>query len=366
MSPQPRDTNAASDLATEAARQLGSQPAHKRHPELRLAVLTLLLPLYLSVALATSYIGALHAPKPHRVKVAIVGAPASTAPLAHRLSFTPPNGFDVSELVGVSQARRLVDERKLAGAYVPSSRAPTAIVATAASASLASFVETTFRQLAAAQDRPLAIDDVRPLPANNPSGTANYLFIVICTVAGLLTVAAMGLVAPTLPEYHRFAVAAAASLLAPIIGYLISGPGYGSLSGSLGTIIAILGLGALYALAVATTTRLLQLGLGALGTLVASLLFIFLNFPTTGGSVAPQLLPGFWRSLSHFWIGAAALHANRSALYFGGSGVGTDALKMLAWPLACAAVLAIPIYLRNRRKRQTRAQTGAAVAPQTA
>ena len=101
-------------------------------------------------------------------------------------------------------------------------------------ASVASFMEATFRQLAAAQDRPLAIDDVRPLPANNPSGAPNYFFIVICTLGGFLTVAALGLVAPTLPEYHRFAVMAAASLLAPIIGYLIGGPGYGTFSASFG------------------------------------------------------------------------------------------------------------------------------------
>jgi hypothetical protein len=260
----------------------------------------------------------------------------------------------------VSQARQLVDERKLAGAYVAGSRPPTVIVATAASTSLASFVEATFRRAAAAQDRPLAVDDVRPLPANNPSGTANYFFIVICTLGGFLTIAALGLVAPTLPEPQRLAVAAAASLLAPVIGYLIGGPGYGTFSASFTTVVTMLGLGALYAFALATTARLLQLGLGAGGTLVASLLLIFLNIPTTGGSVAPQLLPGFWRFLNHFWIGAAALDANRSTLYFGGVGIGTDVLKMVAWPAAWAVVVAVPIAVRNMRKRQRRAETSAA------
>src|SRR6201992_4150942 len=135
-----------------------AQPARTTHPELRLAILTLLLPLYLSVAFATSYIGALHDPRPHHVKVAIVGAPARTAPLTHELSLTPPHGFHVSQVGSASRARRLVDERRVAGAYVASSRAPTVIVATAASASLAGFVEATFRQVAAAQDRPLVID----------------------------------------------------------------------------------------------------------------------------------------------------------------------------------------------------------------
>jgi hypothetical protein len=87
---------------------------------------------------------------------------------------------------------------------------------------------------------------------------------------------------------------------------------------------------------------------------------IFLNVPTTGGSIAPQLLPGFWRFLNHFWIGAAAFDATRDTLYFGGAGVGADVFKMLAWPVAWAAIVAVPIYPR-KCKEPHRAETSAAV-----
>jgi hypothetical protein len=314
--------------------------------------MSLVLPLYLSVAVAANYIGALHAPKPHHVKVAIVGPPAATAQLAHALSVRPKNGFTVSQLASVAQASRLVGERKLAGAYVPGPGRPTAIVASAASASLANFVATTFGRVASRQDRPLAVDDVRPLPPNNASGTPNYFFIIICTLAGLLTMATLGVVTPGLPEYQRLAIAAVASVLAPVIGYLIGGPGYGTFSGSVGAIFAMLGLGALYVFIVAVITRLMQLGLGLAGPLLGSLVLIFLSFPSSGGSVAPQLLPGFWRFLNHFWLGAAALDANRSVLYFGGSGVGTDVLKLIAWLAAWAALMAVPIYYKSKRRRE--------------
>ncbi|HYB27376.1 MAG TPA: hypothetical protein VEF89_12225 [Solirubrobacteraceae bacterium] len=243
-------------------------------------------------------------------------------------------------------------DRKLAGGYIPGQH-PTAIVATAASASLAAFVEATFRQVAAAQDRPLAVDDVRPLPADNSSGTPNFFFLIICTLGTFLTVLALGFLAPTLREPHRIAIVAAASVLAPLIAYLIGGVGYHTFSGDFGTIMAMLGTGALYAFAVAAITRLLQLGLGPLGALVASLVLIFLNLPSSGGSVVPQLMPGFWRFLNHFWIGAAGLNANLSVLYFRGAGVGTDVLKILAWIAALAALLAIPIYVRTTRRKIT-------------
>src|SRR5258708_22453259 len=85
--------------------------------EVRVATLTLLLPLWISVGFAANFIGAFHAPKPHHVKVAIVGAPAATAPLARALGAAPTNGFAVSQLVSVAQARRVVGPRPLARAY---------------------------------------------------------------------------------------------------------------------------------------------------------------------------------------------------------------------------------------------------------
>jgi hypothetical protein len=357
MSNQSSDTTTAPALVRSATRQDNSAVASNRPPELRLALLTLLLPLYISVVFAANYFGALHAPKPHGVKVAIVGAPSRTAPLSHQLSITPRGGFAISQLVSIPLARKLVGERKLAGAYLAGPRrAPVLIVATAASPSLANFVEITFRKVAAAEGRPLAVDDVKPLPADNASESPNFFFLIICTLGGFLTVAALGVVAPTLPGYHRLAITAVASLSAPIVAYLIGGPGYHTFSGSFGTIVAMLGLGALYAFAAAVITRLLQLGLGAVGTLLGSLVLIFLNFPSSGGSVAVQLLPGFWRFLSHFWIGEAALDANRSALYFGGAGVTTDVLKILGWVAAWAALLAGLIYLRGKRQARPEAR----------
>jgi hypothetical protein len=64
--------------------------------------------------------------------------------------------------------------------------------------------------------------------------------------------------------------------------------------------------------------------------------------------------------LNHFWIGAAAFDANRDTLYFGGARVGADVFKVLAWPVAWAAILAVPIYLRKCRLPH-RAETSAAV-----
>jgi hypothetical protein len=328
-----------------------------RHSQLRLATITLLLPLYVSVAFGVNFFGALHAPRPHDVSVAIVGAPAETATVARELSVAPNNGFDVSRMTSVAAARRLVAARKLAGAYVPSAAPPTVIVAVAASASLAEFVEGTFGQLTARRGRPLNVEDVRPLPPGNANGIPNFFFLVICSLGGFLAVAALGVMAPGLPWSRRIAVAAAASVVTPTSAYLIGGPGFGEFGGDFGTVMAVVGIGTLYTFAVACTTWLFQRAFGMPGTLPASLIVIFLNLPSSGGTVAAPLMPGFWRFLNHFWIGAAGLEANQSVLYFGGAGIGDDVLKMLAWLAGWAIVLALPIYRRGMRRRRAVAET---------
>jgi Protein of unknown function (DUF3533) len=340
-------------------------PPERRRPELQAAMMPILLALYLSLALAVNYFGALHAPSPHHVRVAIVGPPAATAPVAHELSVAPAGGFDVSRLTSVATARRLIAERKLAGAYVPSPVRPTAIVATAASPSLAEFVAGVFQRAAARQDRPLAVEDMRPLPRGNTTGTPNLFFLIICTLIGFVTAAVSGVAARNVREWQRVAIVAAASVLAPTIAYLIGGLGFGAFTGSFGTIVAMVGMGALYTFVVATTARLMVLALGIPALLLAVLVLIFLNIPSSGGAVAPQLLPGFWRFISHFWIGAAAMDANRSILYFDGSGVLHDVLKLLAWLAAWGAILALPIYLRSTRLRRASAPRPAQV-PQAA
>ena len=328
-------------------------PTKKKPSELRLALLGLLLPLYVAVGFSTFYIGGLHAPAPHQVKVAIVGPSAKVAPLARGISVRAKGGFNVSQLSRVAVARRLVAQRKLAGAYVPAhTPSPTIVVASAASPALASFLESAFRPIAAAKGQLLAVDDVRPLPAGDSAGTASFFFLIICTITAFLTVAVLGAVAPTLAERTRLRLFATVAVGAPAVAYLIGGAGFGAYGGSFGTISAMIAMGALYAFTVVLISRGLQLAFGTLGALVGSLIFVFMNFPSSGGSIPAELLPGFWRFLHHFWIGAPAVDANRSILYFGGAGVGTDALKILAWLAVAVVVLALPILRASRHDHE--------------
>jgi hypothetical protein len=142
------------------------------------------------------------------------------------------------------------------------------------------------------------------------------------------------------------------AVLVPAVAYLIGGLGFGTYTGSLGTILAFIGVGALYVFAIGLITRLLQVLLGPPALFVSLAIFVFLNIPSLGATYTPELLPGFWRFLNHFWIGAETTNAERSILYFDGLGVATDMLRLLAWTGVIVALLLLPVSRKLARQRE--------------
>jgi hypothetical protein len=198
------------------------------------------------------------------------------------------------------------------------------------------------------------VRDTRPLPAGDTTGTATFYFVIICTLGGYLTVTILGQAAAALEPRRRYPLMLAAAIGTPILVLLIGGGIFGAYSGSVGVLFAMFGLGALYSFVVGIIARLLQLLLGSYAIFAMMTMFVFLNFPSSGGAIPAQLLPGFWRFLNHFWIGAPAVNAIRSILYLGGRGVGDDILKLLIWFVVVVALLILPISRKFERERERR------------
>ena len=148
----------------------------------------------------------------------------------------------------------------------------------------------------------------------------------------------------------------------PTIAYLIGGLGFGTYTGSAGTILAFIGVGALYTFVIGLGTRLFQVLLGPRAIFVSLAIFVFLNIASLGATYTAAMLPPFWRFLNHFWIGAEPVNAERSLLYFGGQGVGTDMLRLLAWTGVIVALLLLPVSRKLERQRE-HATDAVAVTP---
>ena len=82
-------------------------------------------------------------------------------------------------------------------------------------------------------------------------------------------------------------------------------------------------------------------------------MFLVIGNPASGGSSAPELLPGFWRGLSQLLPPGAALTAMRDVVYFHGHGM-THALVVLgAYAILGTVVVFSVHYFRTRGKAAT-------------
>ena len=315
----------------------------------------MLIPLAFVIMFAVCIIGTYHKPHPNGIKVAVVGPPSLTAPLRAGIEQQAGSAFDVSQVPTVAEAAHDVRQRDLNAAFVPTAnrkRPATLIVASANGRIVSTATETLARTVTATQGAQLTVQEVRPLPSGDEIGLGIFLFMVVCTICGYITPTALETVAPALEPRRRYPMIVATSFLISLIAYLIGGLGFGTYTGSFGTILAFIGVGALYTATIGLGTRLFQVLLGPPAIFVSLASFVFLNIPSLGATYTSPVLQPFWQFLNHFWVGAATVNAQRSILFFGGQGVGGDLLVLLAWTVAIVALLLLPGSRRLERRRE--------------
>jgi hypothetical protein len=336
-------------------RQPKTAVREEQRAQTRLALGAMLIPIFFVIAFAICIIGVYHKPHPNDIQLGVVGPPAQTAPVRAGLAKAGGSAFKIRAVATVVEATRDVRQRDLNAAFVPSAnpqQPATAIVARAGGRLVATATESFLRGVTESHGGQLVARDVRPLASGDPIGIGVFMFMIVCTICGYLAVTLLFTVAPALPPSRRFPITAGMAVLVPAVAYLIGGLGFGTYTGSLGTILAFIGVGALYVFAIGLITRLLQVLLGPPALFVSLAIFVFLNIPSLGATYTPELLPGFWRFLNHFWIGAETTNAERSILYFDGLGVATDMLRLLAWTGVIVALLLLPVSRKLARQRE--------------
>ena len=145
--------------------------------------------LVLMLAFAFFYVGAFHEPTPHHVPLAVVGPPAA----AVQLNRLPGDPLDARQASSRSDALSQIDDRDVYGAYeVATNRL---FVASAANRATAVALEETFDRVAAAQRRPaVRVTDVKPLPPNDPNGTAAFYAVIAWVFGGYIGATLIGLI----------------------------------------------------------------------------------------------------------------------------------------------------------------------------
>ncbi|MFC9897919.1 hypothetical protein ACFVMC_29870 [Nocardia sp. NPDC127579] len=327
-----------------------TSPAQLRH-----VAAHLITPLLMCLGMAFAYLGAFHQPEPNHLQVAVVGNAPQQMVLAQTLKDKAGDGLEVVTLADRDAALEQLRARELAGAYVPDTYHPELLVAKGNSDTTAMAVELVFEQVAGQQGVPLTVTDIAPTAPGDPTGQGIFFLLVALSVGSYASVAAIGAAGAGLRMRVRALIGVATSLVVSVIGIAVAGPVFGVIDHAH---VGIWAMSWLYSAGIVLVGIGLHTFLKRWTTLVLMVLFVMLNFTTSGGIYRPELQNGFFGALHSFWNGAGFVEGARSLLYFdGGAGFGGRVASLLLWLVAGLALLVVAA--RHERAESPEAESAA-------
>ena len=316
-----------------------------RRVEHRNAAVVIALAVVMVSIFVASYTLALARPAPHHLPVALVGDPARQPTLIGALEGATHHEIDWYPYPSSAAAREAIGERTVCAALILDAGRPQLLVASATGASVARLLELTAFEVQQQLNTPLEIHDVRPLPPSDPQGLAAFYATLGATIVGFLTMFqlranAAGLRLPAWLAY--IAVIAVAGGLAVA---LVSGPILGALPGAMLSIWAALSAQIATA-ALFCSTMLVLIGRWAI--IPTWLVFVVLGNASSGGAVAPLLLPPVYAFIGQFLPSGATVAIVHDAVYFHDAQPIQPFLVQAAWMVAGFVALMVLVHRRGR------------------
>jgi hypothetical protein len=315
--------------------------------ELRHVLTHLLTPLLMCLGMGLAYLGAFASPTPHHLPVAVVGSGPGVTALAHTLQQDAGPALDVRTLPDRQAAVGALMDRDLAGAYLPG-RAPQLIVASAGSDTDATAVEKVFTTVASAQGAPLAVTDVAPPASGDPTGQGLFFLLVAISIGSYASVAVLGGAGGSLPMRLRAMLVVGVSFAVSLLGALFAGPLFHIVDHGLW---GVWGMAWLYSAGILFVGVGLHTFLKRWTTLGVMVLFVMLNFTSSGGIFRPELQNGFFGGLHSFWNGAGFVEGARDLVYFGDHGLNRNLVTLALWLVVGLLTTALAHVAEQRRAR---------------
>ena len=317
------------------------------------AMLLVLGVLALQLGFVLSYIGAFHAPTPHRIPVAVVAPAAVADQLVRQLDELDGEPILARTADSADQARALVLDRTVDAAVVVDAggTTDTLLVASASGPAVSDTAAQIAQHVEAARNREVTVEDILPPAAGDGRGLSSFYLALGWIIGGYLVAAILGIAggarpADTRRTLIRLGALALYAVASGLGGALIVGPVLDALPGHHGQLWAI---GALVVFAAGAATVAFQVLLGIAGIGVTILAFVILGNPSAGGAYPAPLLPPFWRAIGPWLPPGAATTAIRNTVYFEGHAT-TGPLWVLAGYAIGGAVLALVATLLRQRR----------------
>ncbi|MGW6401248.1 hypothetical protein [Streptomyces sp. NPDC055134] len=317
-----------------------------RNPALRHVLTHLITPLLMCLGMGLAYMGAFVAPEPHHLPVAVVGAGPEAKVFAQTVKDKAGDALDVRTLDSRPAAVEQLQSRDIDGAYVLSTKSPELIVATAGSDMSAITAEKIFTPVATQQGVPLKVTDVTPTVSDDPTGQGLFFLLVALSIGSYASVAVVGAAGSALSMRTRAALVVGVSGVVSLVGAALAGPVFH---------LAHHGLWGMWAMSWLYSAGILFIGVGLhtflkrWTTLALMVLFVMLNFTSSGGLYRPELQNGFFGTLHAFWNGAGFVEGSRSLLYFGSHDLARNVWTLAVWLVVGLAVMGLAALTERRR-----------------
>jgi hypothetical protein len=297
-------------------------------------------------ALVGSNVAANHAPKPHHVPVGIVGTPPVVGALAGSIERHAPGAYQIHTYSSPAAAQTAILHRVIYGAFRPAP-SPLLLIASAASPAVAALLQQTVEANVHTQGPALVVRDLVPLPSSDSRGATAFSMVLSLIITGMMGSAVIYLLGRHRPAPQRLAAMVALGIAVGLVAALVTNVVIGAFPGHF---LAVWGVATLFYLALGIPIAAFQVLVGAGGIAIGALMFLVIGNPASGGSSAPELLPGFWRELSQLLPPGAATTAIRDVVYFHGHGM-TYPLVVLSLWIVLAATLVVTVNILRARAR---------------
>ncbi len=313
--------------------------------------------LVLTTGLIWAWVGGLTNPVARDVPVAVISSDATAngvlAALAQQTSAIHAVRYANANAVDSALTKRRV-EAILASDATDLRGGLNLTIAGGAGPGIAETVTTAIGAAANALTIPLTVEDVHPLSAGDPRGLTPFYLVLGWVIGGLIAAIVLGIALGTVPRNldrlgSRLAALAVFALALGLLGALVAGPILGVWHRHT---VGLWLSGAFITITVALITSALQSWLGLWGVGISVVLVIVLGVPGSGGSVAWELLPGFFRDMRGWIPNGLGTDLVRGVEYFGRAANTWPITGLTMWALGSIVALLGSTVVLGRRARE--------------
>jgi hypothetical protein len=213
----------------------------------------------------------------------------------------------------LAAAVRAIDEQRIYTALDLGGEHPRLFIASAAGVSVARVLTQAAEAAEHAGVPSLAVTDLHPLPPGDPQGLVTFYVTLAATILGFVTMFQLRANAAPMGLREWIGCIAVLAVAGGLLLTLVTDPILGALHGPFVELWAALA-GEIAVAAVVCSTIIVLIGRWAI--MPTWLLFVALGNASSGGAVAPPLLPPFFAFVGAFLPTGATVETIRSAVYF--------------------------------------------------